>query len=399
LGDYQYKGQKIKFIDAYTGDEAVQRLMENPDTALILLDVVMESNEAGLKAVEKIRNELNNQFVRIVLRTGQPGQAPEEEVILKYDINDYKNKTELTDKKLFTTITTSLRSFSDITEIENYRQNLERLVEERTKELNEQKNLLERRNHDITSSINYAFRIQDAMLADFDKINIYLPNNFIFFQPKDIVSGDFYWFAEREGKTFVGALDCTGHGVPGAFMSMIGDAHLNQIVLNDEIYSPDKIAKKLHLKVRQSLKQSESQNRDGMEMGLCVIDKYKKGVEFTGAGRPLIYIQNGKLFEIKADKASIGGRQDEEERTFTKHFIAVGNIPTTFYMFSDGLPDQFGGEQGRKFMIKQVRELFLNIYEKSFEEQSLIVSNTFNTWKGNHKQTDDVLVVGFRVCF
>ncbi len=399
LSDYQYKGNKIQFINAFTGRQAVDLLIENPDTALILLDVVMESNEAGLQAIDKIRNELNNQFVRIVLRTGQPGQAPEEEIILKYDINDYKNKTELTDKKLFTAITTGLRSYSDIIEVENFRQNLEQLVQDRTAELNEQKLILERRNNDIMSSINYAFRIQDAMLSDFDKIEEHLPEFFIFFQPKDIVSGDFYWFGQQDNKIIISAIDCTGHGVPGAFMSMVGDAHLNQIILIDEVYSTNIIAQKLHQKVRQSLKQSESQNRDGMELGICVIDNERKGVEFTGAGRPLLYAQNGELFEIKGDRQSIGGRQEETDRIFTKHFIPVNDIPTTFYMFSDGLPDQFGGEHARKMMIKHVREIILSICDKPLEEQGKIINQIFNEWKGDLKQTDDVLVIGFKICF
>ncbi|TAG89580.1 MAG: response regulator [Bacteroidetes bacterium] len=399
LSDYQYKGSKIEFINAYTGKQAVDLLVQNPDVALILLDVVMENNDAGLQAVDKIRNELNNQFVRIVLRTGQPGQAPEEEVILKYDINDYKNKTELTDKKLFTAITTGLRSYSDIIEVENFRQNLEQLVVERTAELQHQKLILERKNNDIMSSINYAFRIQDAMLSDFDKIQKHLPEFFIFFQPKDIVSGDFYWFGEKDGKVIISAIDCTGHGVPGAFMSMVGDAHLNQIILIDDISSTDVIAKKLHQKVRQSLKQDESQNRDGMELGICIIDKEKKGVEFTGAGRPLLYVQNGELHEIKADRQSIGGRQDETDKNFTSHFIAVNDIPTTFYMFSDGLPDQFGGKNSRKMMIKHVRETLLAICDKPLEEQGKIINKVFNDWKGSLRQTDDVLVIGFKVCF
>ncbi|TAE74953.1 MAG: response regulator [Bacteroidetes bacterium] len=399
LSDYQYKGSKIEFINAYTGKQAVDLLVQNPDVALILLDVVMENNDAGLQAVDKIRNELNNQFVRIVLRTGQPGQAPEEEVILKYDINDYKNKTELTDKKLFTAITTGLRSYSDIIEVENFRQNLEQLVVERTAELQHQKLILERKNNDIMSSINYAFRIQDAMLSDFDKIQKHLPEFFIFFQPKDIVSGDFYWFGEKDGKVIISAIDCTGHGVPGAFMSMVGDAYLNQIILIDDISSTDVIAKKLHQKVRQSLKQDESQNRDGMELGICIIDKEKKGVEFTGAGRPLLYVQNGELHEIKADRQSIGGRQDETDKNFTSHFIAVNDIPTTFYMFSDGLPDQFGGKNSRKMMIKHVRETLLAICDKPLEEQGKIINKVFNDWKGSLRQTDDVLVIGFKVCF
>jgi serine phosphatase RsbU (regulator of sigma subunit) len=399
LGDYEYQGKRLKFLHAYTGKQAIEMLQANEDVALILLDVVMETHDAGLLTVQKIRNELDNHFIRIIMRTGQPGQAPEEEVILKYDINDYKNKTELTDKKLFTTITTSLRSYSDIMEIESFRQNLEKKVEERTAEVVKAKDFIEQINKDITSSINYAKRIQEAMLPPIEQIKRTLPNLFIYFKPRDIVSGDFYWFTEKDGKTFIAAIDCTGHGVPGAFMSLVGDAHLNQIVNADGITSPDIILNKLHLRVRQSLKQAETFNRDGMDMALCVVDPYRKVVEFAGAKNALVYIQEGEIHQIKGDRTPIGGEQREPQRIFKKHIIHVDK-PTTFYMFSDGFPDQFGGPEDRKFMTTRLRALFMEIHEKPFEEQQETLSKTFDNWKAtDKKQTDDVIVVGFRLEF
>ncbi len=359
LGDYKYKGRTLKFFNAYNGNQAIEILKENTDIAVIFLDVVMETNDAGLKVVERIRQEIQNPFVRIIMRTGQPGQAPEEDIILKYDINDYKNKTELTDKKLFTTVTTSLRSYNDIMEIEHYRQNLEKIVDERTSEILKQKKELEVKNKDITDSINYASRIQTAMLPDTDKITQNLPENFILFKPKDIVSGDFYWFSVRENKIIIAAVDCTGHGVPGAFMSMVGDAILNQIVNIERILSPELILQRLHIKVRQALKQETGTTKDGMDISLCVIDLPNKILEFAGAKNSLVYIQNNELQELRADRCSIGGEQYENERIFTKSTLAI-DTPTWIYLFSDGFPDQFGGtsEKRKKFLTKNLKNLF-----------------------------------------
>jgi serine phosphatase RsbU (regulator of sigma subunit) len=401
LGDYQYKGKRLQFLQAYTGDEAIRLLSETPDVAIILLDVVMETTDAGLRAVQRIRGELKNEFVRIVMRTGQPGQAPEDEVILKYDINDYKNKTELTDKKLFTTITTGLRSYSDIMEIEEYRQNLEQKVAERTAEVTEQKPVIEKKNEDITASINYASRIQESMLPSVERMKMILPNLFVLFKPRDIVSGDFFWFAEKDGKIIIAAIDCTGHGVPGAFMSMIGDAHLNQIVNTDAITSPDVILNKLHLRIRQALKQAETQNRDGMDMTICVIDRYRKIMEFAGAKNPIAYIQAGEVVQIKGDRYPIGGEQREDQRIFTKQIIPIDK-PTWVYMFSDGFPDQFGGPENKKFMIRSLRDMFLQIHQLPFNEQLQLLDDTFEQWKNyeeGNRQTDDVLVVGFKIEF
>jgi phosphoserine phosphatase RsbU/P len=399
LSDYEYKEKGLHFLHAYTGEESIKMLRTEEDVALVLLDVVMETNDAGLKTVERIRKELHNEFIRIIMRTGQPGQAPEDEIILKYDINDYKNKTELTDKKLFTTITTGLRSYSDIIEIESFRKNLEQKVEERTAEVVKAKEIIEKKNHDITSSINYAKRIQESMLPEIDWIKRFLPESFVLFKPRDIVSGDFYWFTERDGKILIIASDCTGHGVPGAFMSMLGDAYLNQIVNTDGITNPDVVLSKLHMKVRQALKQEFTQNRDGMDMALVVIDKYRKVIEFAGAKNALVYIQNGVVFQIKADRMPIGGEQKEAHRTFTKHIIPIDK-PTTVYLFSDGFPDQFGGPDDKKFMVKQLRELLLQIHQKPFAEQEEILDKTFEDWKNDDdKQTDDVLILGFKIPF
>ncbi|MCU0445058.1 MAG: trifunctional serine/threonine-protein kinase/ATP-binding protein/SpoIIE family protein phosphatase [Microscillaceae bacterium] len=305
-------------------------------------------------------------------------------------------------------------------------ENLEEKVRERTAEVITQKEIIEKKNQDITSSINYAKRIQDATLPKLEYIKEILPESFIFFRPRDIVSGDFYWATKTdpipiykdkinddgsmrkvlEGfeneKIIITAADCTGHGVPGAFMSMTGMHLLNEIVELRGITSPEQILYELHKGVRTALRQAETENRDGMDLALCTIDVEAKVVEYSGAKNQLVYIQNKEVFEIKADKLPIGGVQKESERIFTKHAINIGDeggkfIPTYFYMFSDGFPDQFGEETGQKFMTKRLKNLLLEIHQKPMDEQRTILRNTFMQWMGKTKQLDDVIVMGFKI--
>jgi serine phosphatase RsbU (regulator of sigma subunit) len=249
----------------------------------------------------------------------------------------------------------------------------------------------------ITASITYAKRIQDAILPPINLIQQSLPHSFVLYKPRDIVSGDFYWFAPiSQQHSVITAVDCTGHGVPGAFMSMIGDSLLNQIIMEKGIISPDLILHELDKGVRQALRKGEHDAKDGMDMSLCLIDKHLKIMEFAGAMNPICYVQNGELTEIKADKRAIGG-EGTDEFLFTKHTIDI-SIPTTIYLYTDGFQDQFGGVEGRKFMTKRFRELLLEIHPKPLAEQRQILDYTIEEWKGRkHKQIDDILVIGLKV--
>ena len=276
-------------------------------------------------------------------------------------------------------------------------------------------------NLNITRSINYAERIQDALLPGIEKLKRNLPESFILFKPRDIVSGDFYWFSEAEpsfakqnsiiekikqkgslnklltSKNFIiSAVDCTGHGVPGAFMSMIGINLLHEIVSRG-VVEADLILNELHKEVRHALKQEHSDNKDGMDMALCVIKKDEKIVEFAGANNPLIYIKNNEINVIKGDRKGIGGDQKETERLFTKHKVSI-DAPTTFYIFSDGYIDQFGGKDGRKLFPKYFRQILLQIHDKPMDEQKKLLDEKFKEWKGDkYQQIDDVLVIGFKL--
>ncbi|OQX99026.1 MAG: hypothetical protein B6I24_03685 [Bacteroidetes bacterium 4572_128] len=269
-------------------------------------------------------------------------------------------------------------------------------IEEQSEELRTTNKQINKKNKQIIESITYARRIQNSILIPEIEIKKSLPNLFILYKPKDIVSGDFYWFSEIEDKIIIAAVDCTGHGVPGAFMSMIGDSLLYQIVNDKKIKNADKILSELHKGIRKSLNQEETKNQDGMDMALCVIDKKERKIEFSGAKNPLIYIHNDELVQIKGDKRSIGGRQKEKERIFKKHEMKLEK-DTVLYVFSDGYQDQFGGKKNRKFMIKRLKELFLKIHKEEMKEQKKILNLTIERWMMDNKQLDDILIVGIKI--
>ncbi len=252
-----------------------------------------------------------------------------------------------------------------------------------------------KQNEDITSSINYAKRIQTAFLPLEEDIAAVIPSFFIFYQPRDIVSGDFYWFEQKDGKVILAAADCTGHGVPGALMSMIGNEILKQIVIERGITEADKILNELNKGIRTALRQEVSKNADGMDISLVVIDYQHKIMEFAGAKNPLYYIQNQTFTQIKADVFSVGGEQIKGEKNFIKHSIDI-STPTTFYIGSDGFQDQFGGENNKKFMVKHLRELLFAIHQKDMTEQKEILNKTIIEWikTGKSHQTDDILWIG-----
>ena len=291
-------------------------------------------------------------------------------------------------------------------------------LEQKSKELESAFQKIEKQNHDITNSITYAQRIQKAMLTGEENLHTFLPDSFILLKPRDMVSGDFYWFAEverlgriseyleneKEGgdennahKGFsLAAIDCTGHGVPGAFMSMIGFNLLNEIA-SLGIKNPATALRRLHNSVRTALRQDTTDNRDGMDAAFCMIDQKKKIVEFAGAKNPLIYIQDNQLFEIKGDKNPIGGLQREKVRKFTNHKIVIDK-PTVCYIFSDGFQDQFGGEHGRKYMKTNFQQFLLQIHNEPFPKQKELLENELIEWKGkNYRQIDDILIIGFRL--
>jgi serine phosphatase RsbU (regulator of sigma subunit)/ligand-binding sensor domain-containing protein len=282
---------------------------------------------------------------------------------------------------------------------------LERIVDERTAEVVKQKEELQQKSeiievayNDIKSSINYAKRIQEAILPLNDEIKKYFPESFILFKPRDVVSGDFYWFMKTAGKTVIACVDCTGHGVPGAFMSMIGNTLLNEIVVEKNITQPNQILNLLHERVRQSLKQDmeNTETRDGMDIAICVIDDTKELLQYAGANRSLVIIRDHSLIELKADKQPIGGDQMEQDRVFKNNEFKL-HKSDTIYMTTDGFADQFGGEKGKKFMVKRLHQLLIDLNGKKMDEQRTLLKNTIEHWQGNLEQVDDILVIGINI--
>jgi serine phosphatase RsbU (regulator of sigma subunit) len=267
------------------------------------------------------------------------------------------------------------------------------------KNIIEDKNkIVEDKNKDITDSIRYAKRLQSAILKPDDQIGTCFDDGFILFRPKDIVSGDFYWFEKFGDLSMVAAADCTGHGVPGAFMSIIGCNLLAQAVNEYAITRPAAILNSVNkglLKVLQQ-KKDEPSVKDGMDIALCVFDPDKMILEYAGAYNPLWLIRDGILTEIKGDKFPVGAFLGDQQRFFTNHEIPVkkGDV---FYIFSDGYADQFGGINGKKFKYKSLQQLLLSNYTKPCTEQRTILENTFNSWCGDLEQVDDVLVIGVRI--
>ncbi|MCK4661320.1 MAG: tetratricopeptide repeat protein [Bacteroidales bacterium] len=250
---------------------------------------------------------------------------------------------------------------------------------------------------EITDSIKYAKRIQTAVLPDENTVKQVLSEHFVLFKPKDIVSGDFYWMIQKEDKIILVAADCTGHGVPGAFMSMLGISFLNEIIIKHKITTASEILNKLRTYVKETLGQTgeTGEAKDGMDIALCIFDYKNMKLQYSGAYNPLYIIRNSELLETKADKMPIGIHIKEKE-SFTNHDINI-NKGDAIYMFSDGYADQFGGENESKFKTKPFKDLLINIQNESMSKQKEILDKTIEDWKGNLEQIDDITVIGIRI--
>lgn len=295
------------------------------------------------------------------------------------------------------------------------KQKLEKIVDERTKQLRdekekveiinkeviEQKAEIEHKNIEITDSIKYAKNIQEALLPSLTETENAFENCFILYLPKDIVSGDFFWFSQNGDTKYIAAADCTGHGVPGAFMSIVGNTLLNEIVDHQKIEHPGDILLELHKGVKIALNQnhSESQRRDGMDIALCAFKQNSTTIEYSGANRPLWIYRKENEYEleiIKPTKSPIGGLETEDGRVYDNNSIDVKK-GDTLYFFSDGFADQFGGPRGKKFMISNMQKLLLDNIELPLHTQKQNIKKAFDAWKHDAEQVDDVLVIGIRI--
>jgi ligand-binding sensor domain-containing protein/serine phosphatase RsbU (regulator of sigma subunit) len=274
---------------------------------------------------------------------------------------------------------------------------LEEKVQQRTTELREEKEKVEAAHKDIKDSITYAKRIQTAILPQDRQFAALLPHSFVLFKPKDIVSGDFYWIAQTSEHVFFVAADCTGHGVPGGFMTMLGTSLLNEIVNEKNITEPAHILGQLREKIIASLRQTgaSGESKDGMDMVLCRLHRSGKLLTYAGANNSLYLVRGNALKEFKPDKQPIGFYGDDP-RPFTQHDIPL-EAGDVIYTFTDGYADQFGGEKGKKFKYKQLEDTLLAIHHEGMQIQKKILEERFEEWKSSYEQVDDVLVIGVKV--
>jgi serine phosphatase RsbU (regulator of sigma subunit) len=263
--------------------------------------------------------------------------------------------------------------------------------------LKSQNEIIAEKNKSITDSINYAKRLQTAILPPKEFVQNILPENFIIYQPKDIVSGDFYWVSHHGNKIIAAAIDCTGHGVPGALLSIVGHNAINQTVNELGILQPSKVLDSMNTIIKKILHQDKGSDiRDGMDMALCTFDKETNMLEYAGANNPVFIFSQGKLNIIKGSKLTVGSLEEDKVEPPLNHSIQLQK-GDCFYIFSDGFVDQFGGKDNKKFKTSRFQELLISINNQSMVEQEKSICKTFKDWKGNYEQVDDVLIIGIRV--
>ncbi len=387
------------------GDKmGVSRFMLDLGKIYFKQNKIDEAEQTILDALE-IANKIN-----LRMAMGPAHSALSEIYELKGDFENallhYKIFHKVKEEMLNTTAAMKAKSIQLMSKIENAQQEAE-INRLKNVELKNAYNIIAEKNKDITDSINYARRIQQAKLPKKEEILSSLPQSFVLFKPKDIVSGDFYFFKEISAGTslvFLAAADCTGHGVPGAFMSMIGSERLDDAV--SQTSNVSEILKQLNKGIKASLRQSDSEEstKDGMDISLVSLNLQSgaTSLNYAGANRPLWIVpaqqlttNNHQLIEIKATKKAIGGYTKDNEE-FEEHEIKL-NKGDTFYLFTDGYADQFNGKDGKKLMAKRFKEIVLNIQNKTMEEQELFLNDFIENWKAGAEQVDDILIIGVRI--
>lgn len=366
------------------------------------LEELTSVNEQMRLQEEKLRLQIDENKLQLY-------QIEQQEELMRNSFEELQEKTEQMEAQEVIMQQAMVEMNRINEELQTSEQRLEGEVKRRTHQIEAQNKALENsylalesKTRTLHQSINYAKHIQNAILPPPMVIKALFPESFIFYKPKDIVSGDFYWIDRKVNENgsmriAIAAVDCTGHGVPGAIMSMIGYNLLNQFSNQATLKEPHLLVEKLHKGVIQSLQQEQTENRDGMDLSMCVYDSESQTIDFVGAKSPIIYIQDNQLHEIKGTNASVGGAfYKNRQVNFEKHTIDVSK-PTTIYLYSDGYQDQFGGKDGRKFMKAKFKQLLFENHHKSMEEQHKLFSSTFNKWKENEDQVDDVLLIGLQI--
>lgn len=263
-------------------------------------------------------------------------------------------------------------------------------------QIERQRSELEYKNKSITDSLNYAQRIQEALLPSELYLKQYFKESFILYKPKDIVSGDFYWIGEKKDRVIVVAADCTGHGVPGALMSMIGNDMLDKIINTENIVQPGKIIDRMNKALELIFAREKNIGdtiRDGMDIGICSIDLKKRKLEYSGAFFPLYLMRDNRLLEQKGDKFTLGMTPQGMQFSNNEMELEENDM---LYLFSDGYVDQFGGDENKKFMYRRFKYLLLTIHNFPVSDQKAILEENIKTWMAGNPQVDDIMVIGFR---
>ena len=364
-----------KRMVALNGKKALELATGDNPPDLILLDIVMPGMD-GYEVCKRLKANENTREIPVIFLTAK---TESESIIKGFTLGaaDYVTKP-FNLGELMARVTTQLALKKSKDDITRYLKEIE------------SKNTL------ITDSILYAESIQNAILPDMEFMKKEIPEHFVLFKPKDIVSGDFYWVKKINNFLIIAAVDCTGHGVPGAFMSMLGTSFLNETVSKAKFDKANEILERLRKMVKVSLKQTgkDIEQKDGMDMALCILDLDNKEMQYAGAYNPLYLIRDGELIEYKADRQPVGFHYVEKE--FTNHVIRLQE-GDAIYIFSDGFYDQLGGAKNKKFMSKNFQSLLLEINKKSMDQQKDLLDKTLKEWMKNMEQIDDILVMGIRV--
>lgn len=350
-----------------------------------------------IKAFNKLKDELfSEQSQKIIteMQTKYETDKKEQEIKL---LNNERELQHSVIQRQRLTIAISIGGIIVILAFAGLLINMVRQKQRANQVLEEKNELISHQKQEITDSIRYASRIQTAVLPSPTILSEALKDHFVLFLPRDIVSGDFYWFTRLGNKMVIVAADCTGHGVPGAFMSMLGVSFLYEIVNKEAITQPAEILNRLRELVKLTLSQTgkKDEQKDGMDISLSTLDLENMKLEWSGAYNPLILIRNNEVIEYKADKMPVA-IHITDHRPFTNHLIDL-KPDDVFYMFSDGFPDQFGGEEGRKFMSKRFRQLLLDIHHMPMDEQKELLYKQHLDWRGSIEQIDDIVVFGVKV--
>jgi sigma-B regulation protein RsbU (phosphoserine phosphatase) len=354
------------------------------DPDVVLADSAMEGFHS-LEALEIARRKRAD--IPFIMVTGPVSEEFAVDCI-KAGVDDYILKNSLV------RLPSSIRNIFSKAEAKREKD----IIQSQHEELRMAYSRMEENTKSMMDSINYAKLIQEAMLPEKAVLTNYFPNSLIIYRPKDIVSGDFYWFVERDKKLFIAVADCTGHGVPGSLMSMIGYSLLNEIVNVKKIRQPADILNKLNRGIRRTLKQDKIGNQrcDGMDISLCAIDRQAQTMEFAGANRHLIYFRDKELEMVRGNKFGIGGLHDESAIEFTNHKISYDS-GDVIYMCTDGYADQFGGTKGKRMMTRNMIKILEKSLSFGVNEQEQLLNHWLDKWQGNYEQTDDILLIGIQL--